>query len=221
MKIKITALAIALSYSSISYSQIPTTDTASIAMQTAQWAKQLQEMKIQYDEMKRHWEKMDDMEKLVSGSRYLGTHNVEGINGQIPPDINSIYSGSLGKTQQIMRDERISGTFQETKASINERNLKVAASNKAAALTTYQGALQRLENINNLISKIQSSEDPKTIQDLQARISGEQALIQNENSKLAIVSQLANAESQLIDDQRRQLNRDILSHENTGMPEIR
>ncbi|NCT81366.1 P-type DNA transfer protein VirB5 [Pseudomonas stutzeri] len=228
MKMKITAIAFVAMFSCAANAQIPVTDGASIAqnmanqIQTmAQWAQQIAEMQQQYSELQRHWDKMDQMEKLVTGARYLGVPNTPGISGQIPGTIDGIYSGSYGSTQSIMSAERIGGTSAATQDALNERYLKTAAAEKAAALNTYQGAQERLNNINTLIAKIDTAQDPKAIQDLQARIAAEQALVQNETTKLQMVSQLAAAEQKLVDDQRRQMNRDILNPDNTGMPEIK
>lgn len=228
MKMKITAIAFVAMFSCAANAQIPVTDGASIAqdmanqIQTmAQWAQQISEMQQQYSELQRHWDKMDEMQKLVTGARYLGVANTPGVNGQIPGSIDAIYSGNYGSTQTIMDLERISGTNDATQNALNERYLKTAASEKAVALRTYQGAQERLNNINSLISKISSTQDPKEIQDLQARISAEQALVQNETTKLQMISQLSQSEQKLIDDQRRQMNRDILNSANTGMPEIK
>jgi type IV secretion system protein VirB5 len=228
MKMKATALAFAAVFSCAANAQIPVTDIA-LNSQTmmnqvqtmAQWAQQLMEMQQQYTELQRHWEKMDEMEKLVTGARYLGVPNSSGVGGQIPGTIQDIYSGSYGSTQGIMNAERINGTTATTQDALNERYLKTAAAEKAAALNTYQGAQERLGNINTLIAKIDSAQDPKAIQDLQARIAAEQALVQNETTKLQMVTQLAAAEQKLVDDQRRQMNRDILNPDNTGMPEIK
>ena len=89
------------------------------------------------------------------------------------------------------------------------------------ALKTYDGAQSRLDNINTLISKINTSTDPKAIQDLQARIGAEQALVSNESTKLQMVSQLSRSEEKLVDEKRKQMNRDILNPANTDMPEIK
>lgn len=225
MKMKaIVVLAFAAIFSCAASAQIPVTVTTQVedspmevmhrAKELAQWAKEI-------EEMKRHWDKMDQMEKLVTGARYLGIPNIAGVSGQIPEDIEDIYSGSYSFTQSIMSAERISGTSAATQDALNERYLKTAAAEKAVALNTYQGAQERLNNINDLIAKIDTAKDPKEIQDLQARIAAEQALVQNETTKLQMVSQLAAAEQKLVDDQRRQMNRDILNPDNTGMPEIK
>lgn len=225
------ALAFAAIFSGAASAQIPVTVTTQVTdspmelmhrvQEVAQWAQEIQEMQQQYTELQRHWDKMDEMQKLVTGARYLGITNTPGINGKIPTDMGSIYSGSYGTTQSIVDAERINGTTEATQAALNERYLKTAAAEKAAALNTYQGAQERLSNINALIAKIDSAQDPKTIQDLQARIAAEQALVQNETTKLQMISQLSSAEQKLVDDQRRQMNRDILNPDNDAMPEIK
>ena len=231
MKYKIFAFALAAIIASSANAQIPVTVTTQITdspmelmhrvQEVAQWGQEIMEMQQQYSELQRHWDKMDEMQKLVTGARYLGVTNTPGVNGKIPTDIYGIYSGSYGSTQSIIDAERIDGTTTVTQDALNERYLKTAASEKAAALNTYQGAQERLSNINTLIAKIDTAQDPKAIQDLQARIAAEQALVQNETTKLQMVSQLASAEQKLIEEQRKQMNRDILNPANTGMPEIK
>ena len=166
------------------------------------------------------YKKMDIMEGLVSGSRYLGVNNTPGINGQIP-EPGSIYTGSYGETRSIMNTERVSTTNRASQDELRERNFQSAASEKALALKTYEGAESRLDNINTLISKISTTTDPKAIQDLQARIGAEQALVSNESTKLQMVSQLSRSEEKLVDEKRKQMNRDILNPANTDMPEIK
>lgn len=227
MKQKLAVFALAVSISSVASAGIPVTDPGmnaqtaqhNIAM-VAQWAKEIKEMQQQYTELKRHWDKMDTMESLVKGTRYLGVTNAPGINGEIPAP-GSVYSGNYGSTKSIMNAERISKTNSVTQDELRERHFQSAAAEKALALKTYDGAQARLDNINTLISKISSAQDPKAIQDLQARIAAEQALVQNESTKLQMVTQLSRSEEKLMDEKRKQMNRDILNPSNTGMPEIK
>lgn len=88
-------------------------------------------------------------------------------------------------------------------------------------MNTYKGAIDRLENINELIAAIGNAEDPKAIQDLQARIASEQATIQNEQTKLQMLSQLSSAEEKMIREKKRQMNDLILDPNNSRMPSIR
>lgn len=229
MKKQLSAFALLFAISSLANAQvgIPVVDTAMNAQTglhniatVAQWAKEIAEMQQQYTELQRHWDKMDTMESLVKGSRYLGVTNTPGINGEIP-DLNAIYNGDYGSTQSIMNAERVSKTNSTTQDALRERHFQSAASEKALALKTFDGAQARLSNINTLISKISTAQDPKAIQDLQARIASEQALIQNETTKLQMISQLSRSEEKLADEKRKQMNRDILNPSNTGMPEIK
>ena len=227
MKTKLALGLLFAGISSVATAQIPTTDVMlngqtaqhNVAM-VAQWAKEIAEMKQQYQMLTDQYKKMDIMEGLVSGSRYLGVNNTPGINGQIP-EPGSIYTGSYGETRSIMNTERVSTTNRASQDELRERNFQSAASEKALALKTYEGAESRLDNINTLISKISTTTDPKAIQDLQARIGAEQALVSNESTKLQMVSQLSRSEEKLVDEKRKQMNRDILNPANTDMPEIK
>ena len=71
------------------------------------------------------------------------------------------------------------------------------------------------------MGQINGTSDPKAIDELQARIGAEQAAINNEATKLQMIAMLQQAEQRLIDEQRTQLNRRILSSSNTGFPSLR
>lgn len=227
-KAQFAIFALVAAVSSTSYAQIPVTDaiqngqTASHNMATvAQWAKEIAEMKQQYDQLTQQTKKMDIMEGLVSGSRNLGVNNTAGINGEIPNQPGSIYSGTFGDTKSIMNTERVTTTNSASQNELRERYYQSAAAEKALSLKTFEGAQQRLDNINALIVKVGNSQDPKTTQDLQARIGAEQALVQNESTKLQMISQMSKSEEKLVDEKRKQMNRDILNPANTDMPGIK
>ena len=216
MKRYLVAALVATAASQVS-AQIPVTDVAAITMHTnnqvqtiAQWTQQNAEMKSQYEEMKRHWDKMDDMEKLVTGARYLGIPNAGGVHDQIPNDPNAIYSGTYGSTQTILNAEKVTDAGDATSEAISARASRAAAAERAVVISTYEGAQARLANIEVLIGKIDEAQDPKAIQDLQARIAAEQALIDNENTKMQLISQLAASEEKLIREQRVQRNACLL-----------
>ena len=74
--------------------------------------------------------------------------------------------------------------------------------------------LSRLDALN-VVEK--GRQDYASEVDLQA----EQAAINNEATKLQMIAMLQQAEQRLIDEQRTQLNRRILSGSNTGFPSLR
>lgn len=227
-KFRFAILALASALSTAVSAQVPVTDgilngqvTQHNIATVAQWAKEIAEMKQQYDVLSQQYSKMETMERMVSGSRQLGVTNTPGINGEIPDEPSSVYSGTYGDTRSIMNSERVTTTNAQSQNQLRERNFQAAAAEKALALKTFDGARSRLDNINTLIDRIKTSPDPKAIQDLQARIQAEQATVQNESTKLQMVSQLSSSEAKLMDEKRKQMNRDILNPANTNMPGIK
>jgi type IV secretion system protein VirB5 len=103
---------------------------------------------------------------------------------------------------------------------IEGRMKQVAIVDKAVGLQAYKGLQDRMEQVDNLMAEIKNTNDPKSIAELQARISIEQAYMQNEMTKLQLVSQLQRSEQQLIEQQKYRMSRRILNPENNKMPQI-
>ena len=85
-------------------------------------------------------------------------------------------------------------------------DLNRAASNKALSQQAYDSAQQRLSNLEDLIQQISTTQDPKAIAELQARINVEQGLIQNEQAKINAMAMLVNAERQISEMQARDVS---------------
>jgi type IV secretion system protein VirB5 len=68
---------------------------------------------------------------------------------------------------------------------------------KAFALDAYDAARDRLNQIDQLMARINSTQDPKDIAELQGRIAAEQAMIANEQTKLQMYAMVAEAEDRL------------------------
>lgn len=82
----------------------------------------------------------------------------------------------------------------------------------------YQGTEERMTQIERLREAIESTDDPKSIAELQARIATEEASVTSENTRVQLMRLNALAEQQLVDSQREELRRRFLSSQNTGMP---
>lgn len=72
------------------------------------------------------------------------------------------------------------------------REIALAQSVAREALATTS---ERFNSLEGLIAALARARDPKAVWDLQARISTEQAMLSNENAKLAMVFETARAES--------------------------
>jgi type IV secretion system protein VirB5 len=89
---------------------------------------------------------------------------------------------------------------------------QIAAARRSVALqqALTQQALanssSRFGSMQQLISAIGSTSDPKGILELQARISAEQGMLQNEQTKLQVLYQAAQAQAMAADERAREQN---------------
>ena len=183
---------------------------------------QLQQMKDQFEQGKKHYE-------AVTGNKNFGEkHHNKGLQQSLPQEWQGLYqatqsniSALRGLINTVKGEENFTGSVEDMQKHIEGRMQQVAAVDKAVGLQAYQGVQDRMKQVDNLMGEIKNTSDPKSIAELQARISIEQAYIQNEMTKLQLVGQLQRAEQQLIEQQKYQMSRRILNPKNTGMPQIR
>lgn len=202
-----------------SSAQIPVTDvtlngqtTANQAATMAQWAQQLVEMKNQYDQMQRDYE-------ALTGSRGLGTiMNDPSLRDYLPNDWQGVYdsvksqgySGLSGTAATVYNQNRIYDSCAHI-SMVDQRTLCEARAVKASqdkgfALDAYDAARGRLTQIDQLMGQINATDDPKAIAELQGRIQAEQAMIQNEQTKLQLYDMVAQAEGRIQEQQQLELN---------------
>jgi type IV secretion system protein VirB5 len=183
---------------------------------------QLQQMKNQFEQGKKHYE-------AITGNKNFGeVHHRKELQQSLPREWQSLYqdtqrnlSAIQGLVDTVKSEENFNGPVEDMQKHIEGRMQQVAIVDKAVGLQAYQGLQERMEQVGNLMSEIKNTSDPKGIAELQARISIEQAYIQNEMTKLQLVGQLQRTEQQLIEQQKYQMSRRILNAQNTGMPQIR
>lgn len=191
--------------------QIPVTDVASLTQQMQQvvsWGQQLQQMKAQIDQQKQ-------MYASVSGSRGLGQLlNDPTLRSALPADWQQVYaaiqkggySGLTDKAKAI-RDSNAIYSCQGSAAADQQlcnRELNKVAQDKANAMVAYDAAGKRLDNIQALMAQIDNTTDAKAIGELQTRMQAEQAMIQNEQTKLIMFKMMADSEDKLIAQQKRE-----------------
>ncbi len=191
--------------------QIPVTDVAGLAQQVQQvasWGQQLQQMKAQLDQQKQ-------MYQSISGSRGLGQLlNDPALKNALPPDWQQVYAAvqkggyaSLTGDAKAIRDANAIYNCQSSAAADQQmcnRELNKVALDKANAMAAYNAAGKRLDNIQNLMGQIDNTTDPKAISELQTRMQAEQAMIQNEQTKLMMFKMMAESEDRLIGQQKRE-----------------
>jgi type IV secretion system protein VirB5 len=118
------------------------------------------------------------------------------------------YSGLTGAAQalrsasQIYNCQNQSGLDQQ----ICQRTLNKPFQDKALAQGAYQTELDELNQVQALVQQINQTQDPKGIAELQGRIAGEQAAIQQETTKLQLFRMMAETEDHLVAEQQHELD---------------
>jgi type IV secretion system protein VirB5 len=186
----------------------------------AQAVQQLATLQEQVTRMKQTYDGMN-------GSRGMsGLLNKPELKNYLPADWQSVYdqvkTSSYGgfSTDTIRQQEQLKGTTAEQIAAIRSREANKVYADKAMGQGAYAGMQKRLGNIEQMLGQIDGATDPKAIQDLQARIDIEQAAIQNEQTKLQLMSMLQQAEGRLVEQQKRELGRKMMNPNNTGYPDL-
>lgn len=176
---------------------IPVFDAAGLVqavLQVQSWVEQLQGMDTSISRLERQIENS-------SGTRGLGAIlNNRLFREYLPPDIARTYNrvsrsgyGGLSGNARLIRDatriyncEGMSEDFEEICSSALNKN----SQDQAFAEEGYEKATQRNEQIQDLMSEINNTDDEKSIAELNARIAGEGVAVQNEANRIALAQQM-------------------------------
>lgn len=199
--------------------QIPVTDGASIANNIQSQIQTMAKWKMQYDQMVSQIDQMKQQYESVTGSRGLGQiMNNAALRDYLPQDWQGVYdavkkggySGLSGRAAQVYGDNKIYDacahlTVEDQRKSCEARAVK-PSQDKAFALDAYDAAKSRLSQIDGLMGKINQTQDPKAIAELQGRIAAEQAMIANEQTKLQMYAMVAQAEDRMQQQRAHEMN---------------
>ncbi|MDQ0044317.1 type IV secretion system protein [Variovorax boronicumulans] len=190
---------------------IDVTAVANLIQQVMYWQQQISGMQKQYDQLKESKEQLTQTHNAMTGSRGMEQllPTSELARNYLPPSYGELmntlngttagYSGLASQVQSIMKANSIlSGTQMEALSpelrQIVEQGRQSAALLNGMTQNAYQNTSQRFSALQLLINRIGSAQDPKAIQDLQARIQAEQNMLTNEQTKLQSLYQIARAE---------------------------
>ncbi len=204
---------------------IPVIDASALAQQVQQvasWGQQLKAMADQYRQQEMQFQSM-------TGSRGFGNlFNNPQLQQYLPAEWQQVYgqirqgglgalSGGAQALRQQMGDTRSCSLIADTQA---RASCQQAIATPYQNMDVFQNALsvanQKPQQIQSLISAIQNTDDPKAIAELQARIAGEQAAMQNEMLKVQLSIQLAEAQNKLTKEQAERDRMDAIQNEGAG-----
>jgi type IV secretion system protein VirB5 len=220
--VKIAKIAIGIAtatWINLASAQIPVTDIANITQNLtnhletiAKWQQQYQQMTQQISQLKQEY-------SALTGSRGLGTIlNDPAYRQYLPADWQAVYdavqsggyAGLTGRAKTLYEQNKIYDTCSQF-ADLQRRTACEAMAvkgdqDKAFALDAYDKAQARLDQINQLMDRINTTDDPKAIAELQGRIAAEEAMIQNEQTKLQMYQMVATAEDRIQRQRIRELD---------------
>ena len=192
----VVAIASALCFSTANATGIPVLDVSNLAqamLMVQNLMEQLKQMKSQYD--------------AVTGNRGYGNIlNDPKLRSYLPDQWQAVYdqvkSGSLNgisnAAQQIAKSEGLTGAS----TAGQQRYYDTLAANKAMTMQAYSATLSRLNNIQSLMQQSNLTQDPAAKADLQNRWAAEYTMVQNEQTRLNLMSQLQETELRLAQEQR-------------------
>ena len=156
----------------------------------------------------------------LTGSRGMERLLAGATRNYMPPDwevfertlrrVGTSYAGLGAQIEAVIEGNAVLTPPETARWGADQRQQLEAARQSAALLqVTSRQALQvsseRFAALQTLIDAIPAATDPKAALDLQARIAAEQAMLQNENTKLMVLYQALGAEDRAREQRAREL----------------
>lgn len=172
--------------------------------QAADMADQLSELKQQYDMLTNQYNQLMTTYKSMQGIRGMADLvNNPALRRYLPQEYQELLSQGYGDWQTIRNSARRFGL--EDSALNGQGDIgrlfdswaNQTAINRSTAESAYNQASQRFNSLQELLDKVNDAPDDKDIQDLQARIQAENAMLQNETIKLAALAKAEQAQRDL------------------------
>jgi len=210
MKRTLFSITFALLSSTVLASGIPVIDGASISQNAQNQIETMLKWKLQYDQMVAQINQAEQQYKSLTGSRNLGQIlNNPALRDYLPTEWQSVYdavrrggyNGLSGRGQTVYNDNKVFDMCANIKVSDDRKACEAravkASQDKGFALDAFDAAKSRINQIDQLMQQINTTQDPKAIAELQGRIAAEQANIQNEQTKLQLYAMVAAAEEKV------------------------
>jgi type IV secretion system protein VirB5 len=180
---------------------IPVIDAANLMQTIQQVMNDITEIDNQIQQIKQLQSQIDN----ISGFRGLGSIlNSPQLRNYIPANsqatINAITSNGyagLSPSAKALRDASMVYNCLDKVGPAQTRCQAALAQpyqQKAFMQDALSKASGRIEQINSLLAQVDGTDDPKSVQELQARIEGENALLNHEMSQLQAAQYMAEAE---------------------------
>lgn len=219
------AMALVLFGASQARAGIPVIDAANLAnsiQQVIAWGQQYGQMAQQYQQLVQQYNQAVTTYNSISGVRGMADLvNNPALRRYMPNEWNQAMNlissaggytslqssaNSIKSAAQIVGigETGLSPTSAAGRAFQGAQNQ--AATNRALSEEGFKQASERITAIQTLIDRVNGVPDAKDVADLQARIQGEQAMLQNETIKLQLLAQLQQGQRDIQAQQAREIS---------------
>ena len=200
------------------HAQMAVIDVAAIRQLVAQinyWKQQIDAMKKELDQLQKTHAALtgprgmqallplNDLQRNYLPKDWAGVAAVlDGTSAQYGALASAVEAGVAQRA--VLDPARLARMTEAERKSIEEER---RASMGLAVMTreAYAQAGARFASLAQLVQAIGTASDAKAIADLQGRIAAEQSMLENEQAKLAVLAQVAEAERQVRAQQVREL----------------
>ena len=202
-------LACVAAFSTAHAQGVPVIAPAELAQQTLM----VQNLETQVTNMKAQ------LSAITGNSGFGSILNNPALRAYLPDQWQSVYdqarSGGLPGISASMRSIELQEGFTDAATAGEQRYNDTLAANKAMSMQAYDNTLSRLRNIEGLMQQSNATQTAAEKADLQNRLLAEQAIVQNEQTRLNLMGQLQQAELRMADQQReRQFKNSLLGVSN-------
>ena len=227
----VSAMVIAIALAGLSPARaqgIPVIDVANLAQaiqQVTAWARQYQQMIQQYQQLVQTYESL-------TGRRNLGEIFYNPLlKDVLPPEAAQIYTAvhigginGLNVAARAIRNAALiydcENVFGDDQRRCRAR-LSLNAQTQAYARQALEVVSGRVDQIEKLMQQINTTEDPKAIAELQARLQAETAQVANDQNRIAVLRELAAAEQVAAEQAQREAALKNLARPEDGTGVIR
>jgi len=201
---------------SVAQAMMPVVDIRAIL----QMAQQLQVLQNQLTTARNQLTQAQQQFQSLTGQRGMEQLLSGGTRNYLPSDWATLeatlrgaqasYSALAAEMQSAIRDATVLTPAQTARLSPQqveqlEAARRIVAMLQVTSREALQVSSQRFTSLQGLIDAIPTATDAKAVLDLQARIAAEQAMLQNEHTKLMVLNQAAEAEQRAQEQRAREL----------------
>lgn len=174
---------------------------AANAMQEIEaWGQQAQQMQQQIQTLQQELQQVQQLYTSVTGGPntlkdLANLGNNAAFYQYLPKDYQEILQSGYAGWQSVNQanqwvDIGATGISGSGLQAVTQRAMQIS-SNVSMMQSAYSSAALRMANLQKLLNQVDATPDAKSIADLQGRIQAEQTLLQNEQTRLQLLGQMA------------------------------